>query len=116
VAQPPISSKPTTHNEVHVLIDNAINAAEGDLVQRVTAQHIYPAVDHLRKLNTAHQAVISTMLEDRCCRCEAMVEAAAARSEQHINDLRVKLQALRSDARSALAVMAGTLSIAAPSL
>lgn len=84
--------------------------------QKVQQDIIQPALAHVRRLMSAHQKLLDTVVEQRCERAERVINDSQRMWEHNVTELRSKLCSLRHDVRNAFSELCQNLSVACPGM
>nr|CCD11569.1 unnamed protein product [Trypanosoma congolense IL3000] len=91
-------------------------ACEERCVQRVALEITQPLAEHVRRLISAHQSMVDTVVESRCEQLEGRITRTLQQQQMQLKELGSRLGGLRSDVQSALRDFSEKLDVACPGL
>ncbi|SCU68648.1 uncharacterized protein TEOVI_000607900 [Trypanosoma equiperdum] len=97
-------------------IQRVTDAYEERCLQRVNLEAVQPLAEHVRRLMSAHQSMIDTIVESRCDQLDGRISSAIQQQQMQLKELRSKLSGLRVDVHSALKDLSEKLNVACPGL
>ncbi|ESL10289.1 hypothetical protein TRSC58_01981 [Trypanosoma rangeli SC58] len=97
-------------------VERLIADSEERCLQRVRGEVMRPVLGHVRRLMSAHQSMIETIVESRCAQFEAYVDRSRHGWEVQLAGLRSRVGSLRGDMQRALRDLCESLNVACPGL
>ncbi|RNF10242.1 hypothetical protein TraAM80_01681 [Trypanosoma rangeli] len=97
-------------------VERLIADSEERCLQRVRGEVMRPVLGHVRRLMSAHQSMIETIVESRCAQFEAYVDRSRHGWEVQLAGLRSRVGSLRGDMHRALRDLCESLNVACPGL
>ncbi|KAF5225397.1 hypothetical protein ECC02_001575 [Trypanosoma cruzi] len=97
-------------------VQQLIAESEERWLQRVQGEIVQPVLEHVRRLMSAHQSMIETVVESRCAQFETYVDRGRHGWEVQVAELRSRVSSLRGDMHRALKDLCQNLNMACPGL
>ncbi|PBJ68190.1 hypothetical protein BCY84_22026 [Trypanosoma cruzi cruzi] len=97
-------------------VQQLIADSEERWLQRVQGEIVQPVLEHVRRLMSAHQSMIETVVESRCAQFETYVDRGRHGWEVQVAELRSRVSSLRGDMHRALKDLCQNLNMACPGL
>ncbi|EKF28521.1 hypothetical protein MOQ_007729 [Trypanosoma cruzi marinkellei] len=97
-------------------VQKLIADSEERWLQRVQGEIVQPVLEHVRRLMSAHQSMIETVVESRCAQFETYVDRGRHGWEVQVAELRSRVSSLRGDMHRALKDLCQNLNMACPGL